>query len=255
MLAGASAVEASSSSKKPKKKKEKPVEKLPIEGTSWLRVTTNEGNIFYTNTETKTSVWTVPDEIKEQVERQLSVQKNGSTAEANDAAQADAQRLLEEKEAEMQRLREELEQEREASRKRKLQEADTDAEGQASRAQKMAKSSVTVTEGDSDQEAADEEKVEDAREQAEEEQEPEQLEDWQLDELRAKEELEAELQTPAPAAEQTDFSSEESIALFRTMLAEKDINPMKPWDMELPKFIGDPRYKGMSASRNQVNAC
>lgn len=28
------------------------------------------------------------------------------------------------------------------------------------------------------------------------------------------------------------------------MLAEKDIQPMAPWDMELPKFITDPRYLG-----------
>ena len=26
------------------------------------------------------------------------------------------------------------------------------------------------------------------------------------------------------------------------MLAEKDIQPMAPWDMELPKFVNDPRY-------------
>lgn len=53
---------------KKKEKKEKPKEKKPIEGTPWIRVTTNKGNVFYNNKETKESLWTVPDEIKEQVE-------------------------------------------------------------------------------------------------------------------------------------------------------------------------------------------
>ena len=35
------------------------------------------------------------------------------------------------------------------------------------------------------------------------------------------------------------------------MLAEKDINPMRPWDMELPKFINDTRYKGVKNLRER----
>jgi hypothetical protein len=49
-------------------KKEKPKTKTPIPGTDWLRVTTNQGNVFYTNKAKKQSVWTVPDEIKDAVE-------------------------------------------------------------------------------------------------------------------------------------------------------------------------------------------
>lgn len=51
-----------------KEKKEKPKEKLPIEGTDWIRVTTNKGNVFYNNKETKESLWTVPEDIKKQIE-------------------------------------------------------------------------------------------------------------------------------------------------------------------------------------------
>lgn len=245
--------------KKAKKKKEKPVDKRPIAGTSWLRVTTNEGNVFYTNTETKTSVWTVPDEIKEQVELQLSsAAKDGSRGD-------EAARILAEKEAEMQRLREELEQEREASRKRKLQGEEEQGDEEQVRAQKIARPSVTVQD-DAEYEGggADGRKEHDLNVEAEQEQdqeqdpeqdpEPEPLEDWQLDELRLKAEMEAELETPARASaaeSHTGFSSEESIALFRTMLAEKDINPMKPWDMELPKFISDPRYKAVKSLRER----
>jgi transcription elongation regulator 1 len=47
-----------------KKKKEKPKEKTPILGTSWTRVKTTEGNVFYMNKETKQSEWVIPDDIK-----------------------------------------------------------------------------------------------------------------------------------------------------------------------------------------------
>lgn len=50
--------------KEKKKKKEKAKDKVPIEGTSWVRVKTSEGNTFYMNKASKESVWTVPDEIK-----------------------------------------------------------------------------------------------------------------------------------------------------------------------------------------------
>jgi transcription elongation regulator 1 len=32
------------------------------------------------------------------------------------------------------------------------------------------------------------------------------------------------------------------ISLLKTLLREKDINPLHPWDMSLPKFVNDPRY-------------
>lgn len=49
-------------------KKEKPVLKTPIPGTSWLRVKTNAGNVFFTHKEKKESVWEVPEEIAHAVE-------------------------------------------------------------------------------------------------------------------------------------------------------------------------------------------
>ena len=35
------------------------------------------------------------------------------------------------------------------------------------------------------------------------------------------------------------------------MLTEKDVNPMRPWDAELPKIINDPRYKGVKSLRER----
>lgn len=209
--------------KEKKKRKEKPVEKLPVEGTPWIRVTTNEGNVFYTNTETKTSVWTVPEEIQEQVKKLDQQKQNGQAAlleagkaAAAAAAAAEAARLLQEKEAEMQRLREELEREREASKKRKLQEEEEqqalEQEAQQASAKRARVTSVEIEDDDapggesmSDDHAGDDAKAE----------ETEELEEWQKEELQAKKALEKELEEPAVASQITEFSSDEAIALFK----------------------------------------
>ena len=91
--------------KEKKKKKEKPVEKVPIPGTEWLRVTTNMGNKFWTHTGRKESMWTVPDEIKdivEQIEReeQEKIQKQKEAEVAAQAENRNAKRKAEEKEHE-----------------------------------------------------------------------------------------------------------------------------------------------------------
>ncbi|CAG8517519.1 13625_t:CDS:10 [Acaulospora colombiana] len=52
---------------KVKKKKEKAKSKKPIPDTKWHIVTTTEGNQFYYNSETKQSLWKVPEEIAEAV--------------------------------------------------------------------------------------------------------------------------------------------------------------------------------------------
>jgi transcription elongation regulator 1 len=90
--------------KERKKKKEKPAEKVPIPGTEWLKVTTNMGNIFWTHTGRKESVWTVPDEIKvivEQMEREGQERIHKQEAEVAVVAESrDAKRKAEEKEHE-----------------------------------------------------------------------------------------------------------------------------------------------------------
>lgn len=195
------------------------MEKLPIPGTPWLRITTNQGNVFYTNTETKTSVWTVPDEIKDAVDA-LQTGRNGQidTAKQQEAtlkAQAEAARLLQEKEEEMQRLREELEREREASRKRKAEEEEQEEKTQqANTSTKRAK--VEDEPGDDNDPEQDEEGNSD------EEEKDAPLEDWQLEELQKKAEMEADLQEPVATLPDIQLSSEESIALFKVRLKPPD---------------------------------
>jgi len=40
----------------------------------------------------------------------------------------------------------------------------------------------------------------------------------------------------------TDLTSDETKAIFKAMLSEKDVNPLAPWDTEMPKFVNDSRY-------------
>ncbi|KAK0486950.1 hypothetical protein EDD18DRAFT_1192549 [Armillaria luteobubalina] len=51
------------------RKKEKPAVKTPIPGTEWTRVKTTEGNTFYFHRLKKTSLWTVPEEIEDTLEK------------------------------------------------------------------------------------------------------------------------------------------------------------------------------------------
>ena len=217
------AARASKKEKKPKKekkKKEKPVDKLPIEGTPWIRVVTDAGNVFFNNRATLASVWTVPEEIAQQVEAALAARERQQQAAARAKHDAETRqaRLLQEKEEEMQRLREELEREREASKKRKLEEDEQVAQADAE-SSKRARQSVQIEDDDAADGGRDEQETEDAEEQPEAEAEPE-LEEWEKDELRKKAELEAELAEEAPASapveeKQETFSSDEAIALFK----------------------------------------
>lgn len=54
---------------KPKKrKKEKPAKKMRVEESSWFRVLTNRGNVFYFNEESRESIWDIPEDIAAAVE-------------------------------------------------------------------------------------------------------------------------------------------------------------------------------------------
>lgn len=88
----------------PKKKKEKPLVKKPIPGTEWLRVTTTEGNTFYTHKGKKESVWIAPEEIKEAL---LELER----AEAHEAEQARLEQQEKEAEASAKKIEREREEE------------------------------------------------------------------------------------------------------------------------------------------------
>lgn len=51
----------------PPLKKEKPLYKIPVPGSPWIRIKTTHHNIFFSHSETKESVWTVPEDIADVV--------------------------------------------------------------------------------------------------------------------------------------------------------------------------------------------
>ncbi|KAJ3741155.1 Hsp90 protein-domain-containing protein [Lentinula detonsa] len=209
----------------PAKKKERPSTKTQIPGTDWVRVKTTEGNVFYSHKVKKQSIWTVPDEIKDAVvQLELSERK----PEAGDhAMQAEAMLELERVKAEI----------KNTAKRKAVETEDTQI------------SEVVITK---------KAKVE----EEEEEEESEEEEEWQREaaaqlaaeaeeetkraEEEAKQEAEAELKRAKEAQivmpDKVGLSIEEAKALFKTLLREKDINPLHPWDTSLPKFISDPRY-------------
>ncbi|KAG8927788.1 hypothetical protein FRC02_007773 [Tulasnella sp. 418] len=225
MLGQTPAPSTSEQSKPTKKKKEKPTVKTPIPGTDWTRVKTTEGNIFYTNREKKESVWTVPEEIAEAVEE------------------------LERKEIEEETERKIKELEENATRQL-IPPPPTEApKRKANLAPDTRKGKKTKVDSNIERPPAPKKE---AKEELDEE------EAWQRE---VAEEMAAEVEKPDTQKQYTDgtntekalpsqynmpnkvdLTTEEKKALFKTLLQEKDISPLTPYDSALPQLIKDPRF-------------
>ncbi|KAI0796793.1 hypothetical protein C8Q75DRAFT_710216 [Abortiporus biennis] len=217
-------------------RKEKPKVKTPIPGTSWLRVITTEGNTFYTNKATKTSLWTIPDEIKDAVE---ALEREES--EHTKVSEAETMK-------EVERIKSEV---HDIVGKRKANEGPVPLE-------EVTISKKARVEKDEDEEADEEEEDEEESEEedwqreaaaqlaaeAEEEKKRQEEEKKRIEEEKAKELAEAESRQSKPLnmPERVDLSVDEAKALFKTLLREKNVNPLHPWDKSLPLFVSDPRY-------------
>ncbi|ODO08781.1 transcription elongation regulator 1 [Cryptococcus wingfieldii CBS 7118] len=237
---------------KKKAKKEKAKEKLPIPGTTWVRVITNEGNVFYFEKEAKRSEWTVPEEIKDAVaELHLQEKERREEAKRQEGQKLEQERI--EKLKELERMRSDLEDEKrrnreqlEGERKRKVEEGGDDA----------GRGKKTKVEED-DEHAAGPEDEEDeeawmkavAEEFAEKDAADKKNQDEE--EERAKN-AEAEAAKKVFAVpEKVNVSIEEGRALFKALLIEKDISPFAPWDQSLPLFINDPRYVLLASMKDR----
>lgn len=258
-----------------KPKKEKPAKKEPIVGAEgWLRVTTTLGNIFYTHKESKRSEWTVPDEIKEQVEvmqeeerrirlleeEEERLAKEQLEEERRQAKEEERQRRLKEEEEarrkrqEEIRIREEAVKRQREERERVQEERRRILEEQGKRKRQEEEQSAEMEEA-GEKKARLEEKVEDDEEA------------WQREmaaEMAAEVERQAEASPSieAPAESETSklaLSMEENKALFMHMLTalngtSNEVNPMAPWDRELPKFIHHRDYTVLSTLRDRQDA-
>ncbi|KAJ7700068.1 Hsp90 protein-domain-containing protein [Mycena rosella] len=210
-----------------KKKKDKPLVKTPIPGTDWLRVKTTEGNVFYSHKVEKKSIWHIPDEIKAAVE---SLETQEREQEARAAAHPDVSR-------EIDRVKSEVAD----AVKRKAEEPIPVDEVVIT---KKLKTDTGGTDDESD-ESEEEEWQQEAAAQLAAEAEDEKkrvTEETQRLEDEAEAENQRLLAAQLNMPKRVDLSVEEAKALFKTLLREKDINPLHPWDAALPKFVSDPRY-------------
>ncbi|KDQ64486.1 hypothetical protein JAAARDRAFT_117992 [Jaapia argillacea MUCL 33604] len=223
----------------PKKKKEKPVAKTPIPGTDWLRVKTTEGNIFYTHKVKKESFWTVPDEIKEAVETLELAEEEAKEREAKEKEEQLKHAAEQEALKEIQRIKAEVGD----VGKRKAEEAIPVDEVVITKKARVEDVEEDEDDGESEEEDWQREAAAQLAAEAEEEKKRQEeeakkrKEEAEAEEKRLKQ-MSAQLKLP----DRVDLSIEEAKALFKTLLREKDINPLTPWDTALPIFISDPRY-------------
>ncbi|KAJ9112177.1 hypothetical protein QFC20_002358 [Naganishia adeliensis] len=255
------------------KKKEKPKEKIPIPNTTWTKVITTEGNVFYTEKTSKKSSWTIPEDIKEEVEAYEAEQRAQRIREEEEARlKAEEEKAAAERERE--RIRKELEEERrrkqqeeekkrrafeqeraENEKKRKAEGADGSGEDEASRPAKVPKlegedetQDAAVEEEDDDEGQAGPEDADDeeawqravAAELAVEHAEQQAIKNA---EKKAKKQAEEEARVAVfNAPTKVEFTTEEARALFKALLYDKNISHLAPWETSLPHFINDPRY-------------
>ncbi|KAG2367394.1 Hsp90 protein-domain-containing protein [Suillus spraguei] len=220
----------------PPKKKDKPLVKTPIPGTEWIRVKTTEGNVFYSHKAKKQSVWTVPEEIKDAVEAfERDEEHEDAQKQQQEVKEKEVERLGFEEEQELKRIKTEMQGlvKRKAEEPQPLDEVEEE-EGEE--------------EGEDDDESEEEEWQREAAAQlaSEAEEEKKRLEEearfaQEAEDTEAKKMQENE-RSQLNIPDRVDLSIEEAKALFKTLLKEKDISPLHPWDTSLPLFISDPRY-------------
>ena len=202
--------------------KEKAKRKTPIPGTDWLRVTSNQGNVFYTNKAKKESVWTVPDEIRDAVEllnRKEEEDNIQAEKESQEKAQGDA---AAEQEREIERIRMEVQE----VVKRKAEDPsplDESIISKRPRVQEQAEDEPVEEEGTEDEEEEDwqKEAATQLAKEAEEEQKRQQEEAEAAE--AAQKAKQRTLQTPIP--DRVDLSIEEGKALFKVCLERGSFYP------------------------------
>ncbi|KIY71447.1 HSP90-domain-containing protein [Cylindrobasidium torrendii FP15055 ss-10] len=222
---------------------ERPTTKIAIPGTDWLRVRTNRNNLFFFHPSSKQSVWTVPEDIRDAVER-LDIEQAQRTQPMSEADQ------------EIQRVKNEVE----GLFKRK---ADDDGNAPAAKKARMededSEESEEEEEGDGEQEDWEREAAEQLAIEAQEAAKKAKAEgDLRRKQSEAEAVALARRKAELGIPDGVELNSEEAKAMFKVrddnstaqqtsnilqnLLREKDINPLLPWDSTLPLFISDPRY-------------
>ena len=196
-------------------KKEKPKTKTPIPGTDWLRVTTNQGNVFYTNKAKKQSVWTVPDEIKDAVEL-LNKQEEEDKVREGEQAQ---EKMRKDAEAEQEREIERVRMEVQEVVKRKAEDVSPSGDvviSKKPRVEDQDEDKAELAEStDGDQGSEEEEWQREAATQLAKEAEEEKR---RQEEIKKAKEAQKSKESLPPIPDRVDLSIEEGKALFKVCL-------------------------------------
>lgn len=297
--------------------KDKPISKIPIPGADgWLKVTTTQGNVFYSHKPSKRSEWSIPQEIREQVE---ALDKKSEPKTESVESESDSKR----KRVELEGLE---------SITKSVENQNQDDSPSSSKRPRTDDQPEAITEFVSSNGSGNGDQVEEVEGEGEEQESENEDEEWQRQmaaEMAAEAEQEAKeqeehykelpnqdrseranleskgnvppgpppskplqppsvqpqysgpppsinysipppnlvqysgppppatiYQAPPPAPVPTNFSHEESMALFKHMLTSlngtrDEINPMAPWDKELPKFVHRNEYSRLESLKDR----
>lgn len=195
--------------------------KTPIPGTEWIRVKTTEGNIFFSHKAKKTSIWTVPDEIKdalEALEKEEEEQRQRAVHEELESVQGGIKRVDEERLQELERVKAELKGD---VGKRKAEEPVAVDEVVISKKPRMDEEEEDEEEEESEEEDWQREAAVQLAAEAEEEKRKQEEREKLLEEEKAREsaEMEAQKNRPLNMPDRVDLSIDEAKALFKVSLS------------------------------------
>ncbi|KAJ6261257.1 Pre-mRNA-splicing factor [Drechslerella dactyloides] len=227
-------------------KPDKPKTKRAIPNAEpWLFVTTKKGNTFIHNPETKESLWTAPDNLKDAIEsmEKLSLEEERERERIRRRQSALERQRQEEEEA--------LADEQEFDEAAEYSEQD-EGEGDETNSHGVKRQLSAAAEGDEgDEEYYDEEEDFDEehdlkRMRLEEGGPVEFTEDdiaWQLGAMAedyglGDEDLEGE-----------DMAPDDGALLFKDLLNDLQISPYSTWDNEMPKMVEDGRYTALPTTK------
>lgn len=206
--------------------------------------------MFYTHKAEKRSVWSVPEDIKEAVE---ALEKEEQQREEEERTRAQRER-----EEEIERIKREVQ---DVVKRKAVDDVPVD-EVVVSKKAKVEDEEDEEEDDDEDESEEEEWQREAAAQLAAEAEEEKRLREEEEKRIAEEEQKAKESVPQFNMPQRVDLSIEEGKALFKvrihrflfsvqyltrhhatqTLLREKNINPLHPWDTSLPLFISDPRY-------------
>ncbi|SPO27736.1 uncharacterized protein UTRI_04224_B [Ustilago trichophora] len=258
-------------------KREKPVSKTPIPHTDgWFKITTNKDNVFYFHPQSKTSEWLPPPQLatalKEMHDNEMrEKERSRLEAEARDREQREL--LKREKREKKRKLEEGVPiTEFDAAKRARADDEDDDDSEVDEDLESIASSPVAeegvmdrgierkappVTSNDIHDTVAD-----DAKDDNRNDDDDDEDEEWQRQiaaQMAAEADAEAEASTSIPpraSIPEAPSSLEEQKSAFMAHLSSlngtsQEVNPMAPWDLELPKFSSHPTFLALPSSQSE----